>query len=132
MTTTHPPGLEFSGLTKSFTAPGAQPVRAVRGIDLRIGTGEVVALLGPNGAGKTTALDMALGLTKPTGGTVAVFGDRPGRRSPTAGSRRCSSPVGCCPISRWTRPSGRSPRSTRTRSAWGGARPGRAGRTRPP
>ena len=77
MITTHPPALEFSGLTKSFTAPGAQPVRAVRGIDLCVGSGEVVALLGPNGAGKTTALDMALGLTEPTDGRVAVFGDRP-------------------------------------------------------
>ncbi|MGG5260685.1 ABC transporter ATP-binding protein [Phycicoccus avicenniae] len=48
-------------------------VRAVDGIDLTIGQGEVVAVLGPNGAGKTTTIDMVLGLTAPTDGDVAVF-----------------------------------------------------------
>src|SRR5690625_5847130 len=36
-----------------------------------------MAFLGPNGAGKTTALDMVLGLTEPTTGTVSVHGQRP-------------------------------------------------------
>jgi ABC-2 type transport system ATP-binding protein len=48
-------------------------VQAVRGIDLAIGRGEVVALLGPNGAGKTTTIDMVLGLTRPTDGDVSVL-----------------------------------------------------------
>jgi ABC-2 type transport system ATP-binding protein len=47
----------------------------VDGIDLTIEPGEVVAFLGPNGAGKTTTLDMVLGLTEPTSGTVRVYGN---------------------------------------------------------
>jgi ABC-2 type transport system ATP-binding protein len=53
------------------------PVAAVRGIDLTVGRGEVVAFLGPNGAGKTTTIDMVLGLARPTEGDVGVFGMHP-------------------------------------------------------
>ncbi|MFD0663502.1 ABC transporter ATP-binding protein [Thermocatellispora tengchongensis] len=49
-------------------------VRAVDGIDLTVGGGEVVALLGPNGAGKTTTLDMLLGLQPPDSGEIKVLG----------------------------------------------------------
>jgi len=52
-------------------------VRAVRGIDLAIAPGEIVALLGPNGAGKTTTIDMILGLSQPTDGQVSVYGMHP-------------------------------------------------------
>jgi ABC-2 type transport system ATP-binding protein len=52
-------------------------VAAVDGVDLVIAPGEVVALLGPNGAGKSTTVDMLLGLTKPDGGEVRVFGQTP-------------------------------------------------------
>jgi ABC-2 type transport system ATP-binding protein len=53
------------------------PVTAVDGIDLQIRPGEVVALLGPNGAGKTSTVDMLLGLSNPTEGTVEVYGRPP-------------------------------------------------------
>lgn len=76
--------LELSSVVKTFSAPsvgrGRGPtseIRAVDGIDLEVSTGEIVALLGPNGAGKTTTLDMVLGFTAPTAGTVAVFGGPP-------------------------------------------------------
>jgi ABC-2 type transport system ATP-binding protein len=52
-------------------------VQAVRGLDLSVGHGEVVAFLGPNGAGKTTTIDMILGLSQPTMGDVTVFGLAP-------------------------------------------------------
>jgi ABC-2 type transport system ATP-binding protein len=52
-------------------------VAAVRGLDLEVGSGTIVALLGPNGAGKTTTIDMILGLSQPTRGSVTVFGMDP-------------------------------------------------------
>jgi ABC-2 type transport system ATP-binding protein len=79
-----PPAIEVESLHRSFRSPGGEPVHAVAGVDLRIGAGEVVAVLGPNGAGKTTLIDMMLGLTEPTRGTVRVFG-LPPRRAVTAG-----------------------------------------------
>jgi ABC-2 type transport system ATP-binding protein len=64
--------VSLSGVTKSFG-----DVHAVRGIDLTIEPGEIVAFLGPNGAGKTTTIDMILGLSKPTTGQVTVHGLKP-------------------------------------------------------
>jgi ABC-2 type transport system ATP-binding protein len=64
--------IELSGLRKDFGH-----VQAVRGIDLTIAAGEIVAYLGPNGAGKTSTIDMILGLSHPTAGHVSVFGMQP-------------------------------------------------------
>jgi ABC-2 type transport system ATP-binding protein len=64
--------IDLKGVHKSFG-----PVEAVKGIDLNIASGEVVAFLGPNGAGKTTTIDMILGLSRPAAGQVAVFGMQP-------------------------------------------------------
>jgi ABC-type multidrug transport system ATPase subunit len=52
---------------------------AVRGLDLEVRRGEVFGFLGPNGAGKTTTIRMALGLIRPTSGTVEVLGRDIGR-----------------------------------------------------
>ncbi len=55
-------------------------VRAVRGIDLTVETGEFVAFLGPNGAGKTTTLKLLSGVLTPTRGTARVMGHIPWKR----------------------------------------------------
>ena len=68
--------LELDGLEKSFATPKG-PVAAVRGIDLTVRAGEIVAMLGPNGAGKSTTIDMLLGLTRPDRGAVRVLGEDP-------------------------------------------------------
>ena len=68
--------IELQRVHKSFRSPDGL-VEAVAGIDVTIKPGEIVAFLGPNGAGKTTTLDMLLGLTSPTSGTIEVFGLAP-------------------------------------------------------
>jgi ABC-2 type transport system ATP-binding protein len=50
------------------------PVEAVRGVDLRVGAGEIFGFLGPNGAGKTTTLRMLATLIKPSAGEATVAG----------------------------------------------------------
>lgn len=60
--------LEIRGLEVSYG-----PVLAVRGIDLSVGDGEVVAMIGPNGAGKTSTLRAISGMV-PHGGTVTFDG----------------------------------------------------------
>jgi len=73
-----------AGTAQSIAAIGLRSVtkdfgdvHAVRGIDLAIQPGEIVAFLGPNGAGKTTTIDLILGLSQPTSGDVEVLGFRP-------------------------------------------------------
>ena len=65
--------IHTQGLTKHFTV-GKQTVEAVRGLDLTVEQGELVALLGPNGAGKSTTLRMLTTLVAPTSGTARVAG----------------------------------------------------------
>lgn len=48
--------------------------RALKGVNLDIAEGEIIALLGPNGAGKTTLISVICGLVNPTGGSVTVGG----------------------------------------------------------
>lgn len=50
---------------------------AVRGVDLRLGRGELFALLGTNGAGKTSTVELVEGLATPSGGSIRVFGHDP-------------------------------------------------------
>ena len=71
---------ELAGVTKRFRG-----ITAVDGVDLRLEAGKVTALLGPNGAGKTTTVRLLLGLTRPTAGTVRLFGQDP--TSPAARQR---------------------------------------------
>jgi branched-chain amino acid transport system ATP-binding protein len=55
---------------------GYEGVPVVRGLDLFVEPGEVVALLGPNGAGKTTILNVVSGVLEPIGGSVQLLDER--------------------------------------------------------
>ena len=81
---TETPAIRASGLRKTFRADDGSTVVAVDEVDLTVRPGEIVAFLGPNGAGKTTTVDMLLGLTTPTSGSVEVYGAAP-REAVTAG-----------------------------------------------
>ena len=57
-------------------------IEVLPGISLSIEAGDIYALVGKNGAGKTTLLRTILGLLRPTAGTIKLFGDEIGGRSP--------------------------------------------------
>ncbi len=65
--------LELHDVFKIFRA-GDTDVVALRGLDLRIERGELVAILGPSGSGKTTLLHLGAGLDQPSAGEVRVAG----------------------------------------------------------
>ncbi|MFJ3905943.1 ABC transporter ATP-binding protein [Streptomyces sp. NPDC090025] len=67
--------LSARGLRVSFPGRrGAPAARAVDGVDLDVGAGEIVALVGESGCGKTTLARSLLGLVRPTAGTVSFAG----------------------------------------------------------
>jgi polar amino acid transport system ATP-binding protein len=66
------PVVEIGGLTKWFGR-----LRALDGVDLDIGRGEVVVLIGPSGCGKSTLLRCVNGLERPSAGTLRVCGHDP-------------------------------------------------------
>ena len=69
------PLIELVGVEKSYRM-GRLEYRALRGIDLRVGVGELVAVVGPSGSGKTTVLNVISGIDRPSAGTVTVDGLR--------------------------------------------------------
>ena len=82
----HAEGLLLTDLHKTYVARGREPFEAVKGLDLDIRPGELIALLGPSGCGKTTTLRMIAGLETTTSGEIRI-GDRvvqdlpPGKRN---------------------------------------------------
>ncbi len=70
------PVLEIDGLVKRYGR-----IDALAGVSLSIGAGETYAFLGRNGAGKSTTIRTIMGITKPTGGNVTLFGERLTARS---------------------------------------------------
>jgi len=65
--------LEVLGVTKSYRADGVE-VAALRGVDLTVGDGELVAIMGPSGCGKSTLLHVMGALDTPTIGEVRLDG----------------------------------------------------------
>jgi putative ABC transport system ATP-binding protein len=66
------PVLELDNVTKCY--PGEPPVQALRGVNLAIGQGELIAIVGPSGSGKTTLLQLMGTLDRPTSGRVQIIG----------------------------------------------------------
>ncbi len=65
--------LEMQGITKEYKL-GKTIVRALRGLDLTIAAGKVVAIMGPSGSGKSTLMHILGALDTPTGGTAKIDG----------------------------------------------------------
>lgn len=66
------PALELADVKKEY--PGTPPVRALRGVSLRIGQGELTAIVGPSGSGKSTLLHVIGTLERPSSGEVRIDG----------------------------------------------------------
>src|SRR4051794_28609567 len=70
-----PPLIELAGVTKVFRT-GKVEFPALRGVDLTIESGDMVAIVGPSGSGKSTIINMISGIDRPSSGTVTVDGRR--------------------------------------------------------
>jgi putative ABC transport system ATP-binding protein len=67
--------IELAGVEKTYRS-GTVEYRALRGVDLTIAAGEMVAIVGPSGSGKSTVMNMITGIDRPSAGTVTVDGRR--------------------------------------------------------
>jgi len=87
------PAVEVSGLTKVYLPSPpwmrfflrtqiSEPVKALDGVSLRFGSGQICVVAGPNGAGKTTLFKILTGLLAPTSGSAIVAGIDATRESP--------------------------------------------------
>jgi len=69
------PLIELAGVEKTYRM-GRVDYHALRGIDMAVAAGELVAIVGPSGSGKTTILNLVAGIDRPTAGAVTVDGRR--------------------------------------------------------
>src|SRR3954451_4136023 len=70
-----PPLIQLVGVEKVYRT-GKVEYRALRGVDLTIESGDMVAIVGPSGSGKSTIMNMITGIDRPSAGTVTVDGRR--------------------------------------------------------
>jgi putative ABC transport system ATP-binding protein len=69
------PIIEMAGVEKTYRS-GRVGFRALRGVNLAVAAGEMVAVVGPSGSGKSTIINLVAGIDRPTAGTVTVNGSR--------------------------------------------------------
>ena len=69
------PLIELSGVEKTYRT-GKVAYQALKGVDLTIERGDMVAIVGPSGSGKSTVMNMITGIDRPSAGTVTVDGHR--------------------------------------------------------
>ena len=69
------PVLSVAGLTRAFSQ-GGETIEVLRGVDLHVGAGEIVALLGPSGSGKSTLLQAVGLLEGGFGGSIRIAGEQ--------------------------------------------------------
>ncbi|MBI5106012.1 MAG: ABC transporter ATP-binding protein [Solirubrobacterales bacterium] len=69
------PLVRLAGVTKVYRT-GKVEYPALRGVDLEVAAGEMVAIVGPSGSGKSTIMNLVTGIDRPTAGTVTVHGAR--------------------------------------------------------
>src|SRR4051812_8828152 len=65
--------VEARDLTRTY-GEGKTAVEALRGVDIEVSSGELVAVMGPSGSGKSTLMHILAGLDKPTSGAVMIAG----------------------------------------------------------
>src|SRR5215218_2638645 len=70
-----PPLIELAGVEKVYRT-GKVEFRALRGVDLTVDDGDMVAIVGPSGSGKSTIMNMITGIDRPSAGTITVDGQR--------------------------------------------------------
>jgi putative ABC transport system ATP-binding protein len=66
------PAIELRDVSRRY--PGSPPVDSLRGVSLRVASGELLAVMGPSGSGKSTLLHIIGTLDRPTNGTVRIDG----------------------------------------------------------
>jgi putative ABC transport system ATP-binding protein len=85
--------LVAKGLYRFFHS-GDTEIVALKGVDLTVAGGEMVALVGPSGSGKSTLLSCLAGLDTPDGGVVEIMGQRLPRRSELERARMRARSIG--------------------------------------
>ena len=80
------PVIQVSGLTRTYSS-GATAVHALRGIDLSVAPGEMIAIMGASGSGKSTFMNLLGCLDRPTAGSYELDGIRVDWLSPNALAR---------------------------------------------